>query len=58
MDFNHPLAVDDLHFEGKIVEVREATSEELEHGHIHSSEGCGGSCDNHEGGGGGCCGSC
>ena len=55
MDFNHPLAGDDLHFEGKIVEIREATSEELQHGHIHSSDSCGGGCDSHEGG---CCGNC
>ncbi|MCG8411931.1 MAG: peptidylprolyl isomerase [Bacteroidales bacterium] len=35
MDFNHPLAGDDLHFKGNILEVREATKEELEHGHAH-----------------------
>jgi FKBP-type peptidyl-prolyl cis-trans isomerase SlyD len=29
MDFNHPLAGIDLHFEGNIIEVREATEEEL-----------------------------
>jgi FKBP-type peptidyl-prolyl cis-trans isomerase SlyD len=45
MDFNHPLAGDDLHFHGKIVEIREATSEELEHGHIHASSGGGCGCD-------------
>lgn len=28
MDFNHPLAGEDLHFVGKVVEVREATEEE------------------------------
>lgn len=44
MDFNHPLAGENLHFQGKIVEVREATEEELEHGHIHSSGGCGEGC--------------
>jgi len=45
MDFNHPLAGEDLHFKGEVVEVREATSEELEHGHIHAGGGCGdGSC--------------
>jgi len=35
MDFNHPLAGDDLFFTGKIMEVRDATKEELEHGHVH-----------------------
>jgi len=35
MDFNHPLAGDDLHFEGQIMEVREATKEEIDHGHVH-----------------------
>ena len=35
IDFNHPLAGDDLHFTGNIVEIREATKEELDHGHVH-----------------------
>jgi FKBP-type peptidyl-prolyl cis-trans isomerase SlyD len=35
MDFNHPLAGDDLHFAGNIVEVRDATKEEMDHGHVH-----------------------
>ena len=35
MDFNHPLAGDDLFFTGHIMEVREATKEEVEHGHVH-----------------------
>ena len=35
MDFNHPLAGDDLHFAGNIIEVREATKEEMDHGHVH-----------------------
>lgn len=35
MDFNHPLSGDDLHFAGNIIEVREATKEEIEHGHVH-----------------------
>ena len=42
MDFNHPLAGNDLHFNGKVEEVREATSDELEHGHAHNP----GSCEN------------
>ena len=39
MDFNHPLAGTDLHFEGTILEVRPATEEELEHGHAHGVHG-------------------
>jgi FKBP-type peptidyl-prolyl cis-trans isomerase SlyD len=35
MDFNHPLADHTLHFAGEILEVRVATPEELEHGHVH-----------------------
>ncbi len=35
IDFNHPLAGDDLHFTGNIIEVRDATKEEMEHGHVH-----------------------
>jgi FKBP-type peptidyl-prolyl cis-trans isomerase SlyD len=44
MDFNHPLAGDDLFFTGMVVDVRDATPEELEHG-LHGScpsDGCGG----------------
>ncbi|MDD3568438.1 MAG: peptidylprolyl isomerase [Bacteroidales bacterium] len=36
MDFNHPLAGQDLHFTGKVEEVRDASAEELTHGHVHS----------------------
>lgn len=55
MDFNHPMAGRDLFFEGKITEVREATDEELTHGHVHSGCGCeGGSCDNDHANGNGC----
>jgi FKBP-type peptidyl-prolyl cis-trans isomerase SlyD len=36
MDFNHPLAGDDLHFQGNVVGVRAATEEEIAHGHIHN----------------------
>ncbi|MDR3235715.1 MAG: peptidylprolyl isomerase [Prevotellaceae bacterium] len=32
MDFNHPLAGDDLHFTGEVVAVRDATSDELANG--------------------------
>ena len=50
IDFNHPLAGDDLYFSGTVVDVREATAEELERGHVHANcssggcGGCGGSC--------------
>lgn len=43
MDFNHPMAGNHLFFSGKVVEIREATEEELTHGHAHypgSCEGC------------------
>lgn len=39
MDFNHPLAGTDLHFEGEILEVREATADEIAHGHAHGPGG-------------------
>jgi FKBP-type peptidyl-prolyl cis-trans isomerase SlyD len=35
MDFNHPLAGYALHFAGEIISVREATPEEISHGHVH-----------------------
>jgi FKBP-type peptidyl-prolyl cis-trans isomerase SlyD len=39
VDFNHPLAGLDLYFEGKILEVRDATDEEMTHGHVHGPHG-------------------
>ena len=39
MDFNHPMAGHDLHFTGEVVEVRNATPEELAHGHVHGQGG-------------------
>ncbi|RXJ73586.1 peptidylprolyl isomerase [Veronia nyctiphanis] len=35
VDGNHPLAGKGLHFVGKVLEVRDATEEELSHGHVH-----------------------
>ncbi len=35
VDGNHPLAGKRLHFEVELLEVRDATEEELEHGHVH-----------------------
>ncbi|TXB66626.1 peptidylprolyl isomerase [Vicingus serpentipes] len=39
MDLNHPLADQDLHFTGNVVEVREATADEVSHGHVHGEGG-------------------
>ncbi|MCO7187043.1 MULTISPECIES: peptidylprolyl isomerase [unclassified Pseudoalteromonas] len=41
VDGNHPLAGITLNFDVEILEVREATSEELAHGHVHSEGDCG-----------------
>lgn len=35
MDFNHPMAGNDLHFQGKVTDIRNATDEEIAHGHVH-----------------------
>jgi len=32
---NHPLAGVELHFDVEVVSVREATPEEIDHGHVH-----------------------
>ncbi|MBI2721718.1 MAG: FKBP-type peptidyl-prolyl cis-trans isomerase [Bacteroidetes bacterium] len=39
MDFNHPLAGYDLHFIGEVLDIRNASKEELEHGHVHGPGG-------------------
>jgi FKBP-type peptidyl-prolyl cis-trans isomerase SlyD len=39
VDGNHPLAGVPLRFQVKIVDVREATAEELQHGHVHGAGG-------------------
>ena len=39
VDGNHPLAGMNLHFQVKVVEVRAATDEEVQHGHVHGSGG-------------------
>ena len=39
LDFNHPLAGETLHFQVKIAGLRDATSEELAHGHVHGPDG-------------------
>lgn len=35
IDGNHPLADMTLNFDVKVTDIREATDEELEHGHVH-----------------------
>lgn len=39
VDLNHPMAGKDLHFDVEVVDVREASAEELEHGHVHGEGG-------------------
>ena len=36
IDANHPLAGQTLHFEVEVVDVREATEQEIEHGHVRT----------------------
>lgn len=39
LDGNHPLAGMALEFQVRVVDVRDATSEELSHGHVHGADG-------------------
>ena len=39
VDFNHPLAGRTLFYEVEVVSVRDASSEELAHGHVHGAGG-------------------
>ena len=39
VDFNHPLAGKNLHFDLELLDVRDATAEELSHGHVHGAGG-------------------
>jgi FKBP-type peptidyl-prolyl cis-trans isomerase SlyD len=39
VDLNHPMAGQELHFKGNILNVRPATEEELSHGHAHGPDG-------------------
>jgi len=39
VDFNHPLAGEDLTFDVELLDLRDATAEELSHGHAHGAHG-------------------
>jgi FKBP-type peptidyl-prolyl cis-trans isomerase SlyD len=39
VDGNHPLAGQTLHFDVEVMAVRDATREELDHGHVHGPDG-------------------
>lgn len=39
IDFNHPLAGKNLNFDIELLNVRDATAEELSHGHVHGAGG-------------------
>ncbi|BFM12525.1 peptidylprolyl isomerase [Simiduia litorea] len=41
IDGNHQLAGQRLHFDVEVVAIREASAEELSHGHVHAAGGCG-----------------
>lgn len=39
IDGNHPMAGVTLHFDVEVLDVRDATEEELDHGHAHGGDG-------------------
>lgn len=39
LDLNHPLSDMDLHFDIEVTDIREATEEEISHGHVHGEGG-------------------
>ena len=39
IDMNHPLSDQTLHFDIEVVDVRDATQQEIDHGHVHGVGG-------------------
>jgi len=39
VDLNHPYAGWTLYYEIEVVEIRDATAEEIDHGHVHGEGG-------------------
>ncbi len=56
IDANHPLAGQTLNFDVEMLDIRDATAEELEHGHVHATGGCGSHDKSTDNSSGGCCG--
>ena len=48
VDGNHPLAGEVLHFDVEVLNIRDATAEEIEHGHAHGPDGHGHDHHHHE----------